>query len=861
MHVSIPAADPLPDRVVRFKRYARLLSALVAISGALVFLGWALDVPVLMSPLPPATMKANTAVGFVLFAAALWLSASERAPRVSMALAASVVLLAGMTASQDFFGWRFGIDELLIADRSLRGSIPGRMAVSTALCFVALGVALLACRSARTAWFAHALAIGVALVGAIVGLGYLYGVRAIAGPSPYTVIATHTGVLLIASALGVLFGHPSSGLMAALASGTIGGAMARRLLPVAILVPIGMGSIWLWGARRSLYTLEIGVSTLVVSMMIVLSIVIWWSAGDLVRTESERLRAERALQQREAHTASILETALDAVVSMDADGRITYWNRRAEAVFGWTSGEVLGRDLADIIMPVRFRDQHKSGLARFLRTGDGPILGRRIEMIGLRRAQTEFPVELSVVALPFDGSFTFNAFIADITERKETEHELRIREQHKSSLLRLSKKLEVAATPADVMDAALAEVRTVIGYRSIWAYLFADDGETASIIQASGDITARRDERAFDVLRVKGDRFLEELRDANDVVIIEDARTDPRTNKEIAERAGNRTIVTAPMILADLKIGLVGTGSMGDEGVKVPDRRQVDYFAAMVGHVALAIDRIRLLSDRARAVEETHALNTELNARVVERTTQLQAANKELEAFSYSVSHDLRGPLRHIDGFSKILLDEHSAGLDARGQRYLSLIRGGALTMGRMIDDLLQMARVDRRDISFTETDLDEIVAEVLDELRADLGDRAIEWEIEPLPVIVCDPGLVKLVFSNLLSNAVKYTRNKPRAHIRVAVEPGTNPPVIVVQDNGAGFDPRYADKLFGVFQRLHRVEEFEGTGIGLATVQRIVQKHGGRVWADAAVEKGATFSFTLSGAAAASDEASDTLK
>jgi PAS domain S-box-containing protein len=859
MHVSTPAIEPLVDRVARFTRYAHILAAFVAISGVVVFIGWALDVSVLKSPLPPATMKANTAIGFLLIGVSLLLSASARAPRLAIALAAAVILLGGATASQDIVGWNLGIDEIAIADLSMRGQIPGRMALTTSICFIALGVALLCCHRKTTTWVGHVLAIGVTLVGAVACLGYFYGVRAIAGPSPYTVIATHTAVLLVAAALGILFGHPSAGLMIAIASGTIGGAMARRVLPVAILVPIAVGGIWLWGARRGVYGLEIGISAVVVSMIVVLSIVIWWSAGDLLRIESDRRKAEHALKQREAHTASILETSLDAVISMDEKGRVTHWNRRAEAVFGWASDDALGRDLADLIMPERFREQHRRGLARFLETGSGPILGRRIETIGLRRSQTEFPVELSVIALPLDGSYTFNAFIADITERKETEHDLRIREQHKTSLLRLSRKLELAATEAEVMEAALQEIKVVMGYRSAWAYLFADDGETASIIHASGDV-AKTASDELPVIRVAGDTFLEELRDAKDVVVVEDARTDPRTNKDVVAQVGNRTIVNAPMLLADRKIGIVGTGSMGDEGVKVPDRRQLDFFAAMVGHVALAIDRIRLLADRARAVEETRGLNAELNARVVERTTQLQAANKELEAFSYSVSHDLRAPLRHIDGFSKILLDDYGAALDPRAQRYLSLIRGGAVTMGRMIDDLLQMARVDRRDLSFTETDLNEIVEEVIDELRADVGDRAVEWEIQPLPVVVCDPGLVKLVFANLLSNAVKYTRDKERAHIRVSREPGSEPPIIVVQDNGAGFDPRYADRLFGVFQRLHRAEEFEGTGIGLATVQRIVQKHGGRVWADAGVGKGATFSFTLSPAASAPDATSDTL-
>ena len=303
--------------------------------------------------------------------------------------------------------------------------------------------------------------------------------------------------------------------------------------------------------------------------------------------------------------------------------------------------------------------------------------------------------------------------------------------------------------------------------------------------------------------------------------------------------------VLAPILIAALRqsgqqLGLYQT----DFGVSV-------FVLSMIVVLSVVILRnarhlIRLESERRAAMEEVRALNEELNARVVERTTQLEMANRELEAFSYSVSHDLRAPLRHIDGFSKILLDEHAAALEPRAQRYLTLIRNGASTMGQMIDDLLQMARVDRREMVLTDTDLNEVVRDTVEDLRDDLGERTIEWQIEPLPVVSCDPGLMKLVFANLLSNAVKYTRNRERAHIRVARYGDEEPPVVLIADNGAGFDQRYADKLFGVFQRLHRTEDFEGTGIGLATVQRIVQKHGGRVWAEAEVDHGATFYFTL---------------
>jgi signal transduction histidine kinase len=236
----------------------------------------------------------------------------------------------------------------------------------------------------------------------------------------------------------------------------------------------------------------------------------------------------------------------------------------------------------------------------------------------------------------------------------------------------------------------------------------------------------------------------------------------------------------------------------------------------------------------------------ELENRVQERTAQLAAANKELEAFSYSVSHDLRAPLRHIDGFSSVLAQKYGPTLDSTAQQYLGRIREGAKHMGHLIDDLLNMARIGRQPAVMKPTDTRPLVNNAIDALKPEYEGRHIDWRIRPLPTVECDPGLMKIVFTNLLSNAVKYTRRKETATIEVGqfIEGGS--PVIYVRDNGAGFEQTYADKLFGVFQRLHRAEDFEGTGVGLATVRRIIDKHGGRIWAQGKVDDGATFFFTL---------------
>ena len=251
---------------------------------------------------------------------------------------------------------------------------------------------------------------------------------------------------------------------------------------------------------------------------------------------------------------------------------------------------------------------------------------------------------------------------------------------------------------------------------------------------------------------------------------------------------------------------------------------------------------VRDITSRKEAQEEIENLNRNLE----HRASELEAANKELEAFTYSVSHDLRAPLRHIDGFSQLLVDDYAPQLPEEVHRYLDRIQNGARQMGQLVDELLTLARIGRKEVRLQVTGLDSVVQQVVSDLKLELNGRKVEWKIASLPFVECDPTLLKQVFINLLSNAVKYTRPRNPAVIEVGSVPDNGNTTIFVRDNGVGFSMKYADKLFGVFQRLHRAEDFEGTGIGLATVQRIVHKHGGRVWAEAELDKGATFYFTL---------------
>ena len=862
----------------------------------------------------------------------------------------------------------------------------------------------------------------------------------------------------------------------------------------------------------------------------------------ILRDISERHQDEKAA----ALLAAIVESSADAIVGKDLTSIVTSWNVGAEIMFGYPASEMVGRSITLIIPP----DRHDEEVLIMDRIKRGERL-EHFETVRLTKAGESIAVSVTVSPIKDSQGRVVGAskIARNITERQRAQNELRVKQEHSYSLLRLARKLEQAESLSGILQAAGEELEATLGFHHAWFYLFSDDRRSMRLMMVNDrDKDAASEVESKEVL-IAGDPMLEEIAAAESIVVVGDARADPRTNKQIVANLGSRTIVNMPVSMSGRKLGVIGAGSFGDEGVRLLSAAEREFFSALASHVAVVLDRtqemerrrhaeetlrekeallhaadrrlaevvhgmteacfvldagwnfifvndrsetllrhrreqmlghtiwevfdkllgtpmeacyrkvmteriplsmeaispiagrwldVRLfptgngvaaflldVHERKLAEEKVRQLNAELEERVIERTAQLaavnaelshsraelqglfeslpglylvltpsfkivavsdaylqatmteresiigrglfevfpdnpdelgatgeinlraslgrvlelrvphtmaiqkydirrpdgvfeerywspinspllgadhqvqyiihrvedvtefvrrksqatsgnaemnarmeqmeaeifqssqkvqaankqlEAANKELESFSYSVSHDLRAPLRAMDGFSRAVMEDYGSQLPTEGQRYLQIIRTSAQRMGNLIDDLLSFSRLSRATLSKRTIDVGRLVQEALNELHSQREGREIQLNIADLPACEGDPALLKQVWINLLSNAFKYTQKRASTVVEIGCNKEGSANIYFVRDNGTGFDMRYANKLFGVFQRLHRAEDYEGTGVGLAIVQRIIHRHGGRVWAEAAVDQGATFYFTLIG-------------
>ncbi|MGO9411593.1 MAG: sensor histidine kinase [Spirochaetia bacterium] len=648
---------------------SRVLAALCIAIGSLVLAGWLFDITMFTRIFPAwASMKSETAISLIL--CGISLAFFEVEPRrfgasvlrrgLSRGFAAAAVLLNAVVLTEYLFGWSLGIDQLAFIDPQAGTSFvpPGRTPPAAVFSYVLLGCALflLSAHRKRAQAIAQALALGTGALSFFCLLGYLYGPQSLYRIAPFTSLALHTSLGLALLSAGVLLARRDEALMATVSGKSPGSLMLRRLMLYTLTVPAVLGWLRMRGELAGLYDTRFGLTLLVMSNIVLLTLTIWVNARSLQRMDQKRRAAEEEQRAAEKRYRSTLDHMMEGCQIIGFDWRYLYVNGVAARQGHAKSEELVGRTMEEVYPGIQSTELFSQ-------------LRRCMEARVPLRMENEFHY-------PDGQKGLFTLSIEPVPE---------------------------------------------------------------GIFILSSDITEER-KLAEELSRHRG--RLEEL--------------------------------------------------------------------------------------------------------VKERTAQLAAANGELEAFSYSVSHDLRAPLRHVGGFADLLSRRAEASLDEEGRRFLAKIKEAAVQMGSLIDDLLVFSRMGRAELRAVTVDLERMARDTIQNLTQQDGQRTVQWEIGQLPTVQGDPAMLRLVLQNLIENALKYTRPRERAVINIA---GTTTPaeaVVTVRDNGVGFDMRYADKLFGVFQRLHRAEEFEGTGIGLANVRRIVQRHGGRTWAEGEVGKGAAVSFSL---------------
>lgn len=734
------------------------------------------------------------------------------------------MLLAIMTLFEYLLNRDFGIDQWLATEQTqATGTLsPGRMAPATAILFILAGAVLLL---PKKTWIGSRL---ISFFALLIGFPtllslffFLYGAHNQFGLGYLMQLSVPTMLCFLLFASGLVCLQPRHGLIALIRQGDSGGAIARRLLPVAVLAPFLIGWMKLTGDRAKLYEPDFGVALVAATYVMILAVVTMWVARFRSRVDREREAAHALVANHAAQLRTLLRTVPDLIWMKDPQGGYLFCNALFERLYGVKEAELLGKTDYDFVDKktadfFRAHDQAAVTAGKALSNEEWLTFADSGQRILVETTKTPVHDEhgqiLGVLGIARD--ITARQESAEFAQRSqlETQRLLQESDQSRRALLSLLEDNQQTTARLNETNALLS---SFIKHSPIYAFIKRVTSTESRVLMASENF---RDLTGIPGSQMAGKTMAELFPpefatkiSADDWQVVSNGQV-----LQLDEVLNGRSYIT----------------------LKFPVEIGMERYLA-----GYTID----ITERKQAEDQIRQLNAELEQRVEQRTAELQASNKELEAFSYSVSHDLRAPLRSIAGFIELLKKRNYDVIDDKGRHYMEVIADSAVKMGQLIDDILTFSRIGRSAMQPTRIALDQLLQDTLTMLQPQCEGRQIEWQIGPLPEVNGERTLLALVLQNLLTNALKFTRTRIPAVIEIGQLSSTgNEVVCYVRDNGVGFDMQYASKLFGLFQRLHTQDEFEGTGVGLANVQRIILRHGGRVWAEGKIGAGATFYFAL---------------
>jgi PAS domain S-box-containing protein len=621
------------------------------------------------------------------------------------------------------------------------------------------------------------------------------------------------------------------------------------------------------------------ISSAILSWFIVVAMYRYFAAASSIHQNEADTEDLRERIKFESTFIGLLESAPDAMVITSDDGKIQMVNAQTERLFGYERKDMVGKEV-ELLIPERFHHNHVNHRQNYVAIPKVREMGVGMDLSGKRKDGREFPVSVSLSPMEIKGEnrILVISAIRDISRQKEAETEIRKLNENLENLVVertselelalqnerastdkanrnqerlafLSKVSEILASSLDYSITLQNIAKMMTPEIADWCTIDEiDEVETVKRVVVShmdplkiklGFEMAERyppdPESPYGLLKVYRTNKPEFYQNITNEMA-ENRATDEEHLRLIRE-LGIISAILVPLVRRDKVFGVLTLGQA--ESGRVFEEKDIEIARELAQRITIALENAKLYNESLNT-------NADLEQRVIRRTKELEEINKELEAFSYSVSHDLRAPLRSIDGFSNIILQEYNELLDEEGKGYFKRVKDASKHMGHLIDDMLKLSQISRAEINIEITNLSEITEAIALELKSSDPERKVNFIIQQEIYANADQHLIQIAMQNLIGNAWKYSGKNPESEIEFGSYRKEDQTVYFVRDNGVGFDMEYVGKLFGAFQRLHNSKEFEGTGIGLATVQRIIRRHHGKIWVHAEVHKGATFFFTL---------------